>query len=78
MPPRKIKPERFSINGQFGKYMTSPTTPGKLNLLKGAHQTSPQINLLSPEPTVSPNHCLLVILALSRFSSWNADFTFCF
>ncbi|OAO97478.1 hypothetical protein AXX17_AT4G06220 [Arabidopsis thaliana] len=54
MPPKKISREVFSIEGQFGKYKTSLSTSRRLALLRGAHQISTQISLISPEPTDSP------------------------
>ncbi|VYS68377.1 unnamed protein product [Arabidopsis thaliana] len=54
MPPRQISREVFSIDGQFGKYTTSLSTPSRLTLLKGAHQIPHQIKLTSPDPKTSP------------------------
>ncbi|AEE32631.1 hypothetical protein ISN45_At01g043070 [Arabidopsis thaliana x Arabidopsis arenosa] len=54
MPPRQISREVFSIDGQFGKYMTSLSTPSRLTLLRGAHQIPHQIKLISPGTKTSP------------------------
>ncbi|KAG7625232.1 hypothetical protein ISN45_At03g014830 [Arabidopsis thaliana x Arabidopsis arenosa] len=54
MPPRQISREVFSIDGQFGKYTTSLSTPSRLTLLRGAHQIPHQIKLTSPDPKTSP------------------------
>jgi len=54
MPPRHISREVFSIDGQFGKYTTSLSTPSRLTLLRGAHQIPHQIKLISPDPQNSP------------------------
>ena len=54
MPPRKVVREVFLIEGRFGKYKSSLSTPSRLLLLRGAHQIPHQISLISPEPTVCP------------------------